>query len=107
VASTADSVLTLTIAGSIFAFGTTFISPVAMALAIDRSDPQRRGAAMATYSLGYQLGFGLGSLMWGILISAAGFPAPFLVGLVSMAGIAFIIFHARADLMQPKVGPAT
>jgi predicted MFS family arabinose efflux permease len=101
VASLADSVLTLTIAGSIFAFGTTFISPIAMALAIERADPDRRGAAMATYSLGYQLGFGLGSLTWGFLIAAAGFPAPFLVGLASMAGIVFVVYHARGQLLGP------
>ena len=107
VASIADTVLLLTVAGSIFAIGTTFVTPIAMALAIDRSDPQRRGAAMATYSLGYQLGFGLGSLVWGILISAAGFPAPFLVGLLSMAGIVFIVVYARADLMERVPGSPT
>lgn len=100
-AAAAETVLTFTIAGSFFAFGTTFISPVAMALAIDRANPQRRGAAMATYSLGYQLGFGLGSLVWGILISVAGFPAPFILGLMSMAGIALVVYVARRDLMQP------
>ena len=90
----------LTIAGSIFAVGSSFTSPIATALAIDRSDPQRRGAAMATYSLGYQLGFGSGSLVWGILVSAAGFPAPFLVALLPVAGIAFIVIYARRDLSQ-------
>lgn len=104
-ASMADTVLLLTVAGSIFAIGTTFVSPVAMALAIDRSDPQRRGAAMATYSIGYQLGFGLGSLAWGFLIAAVGFPAPFLVGLVSMAGMGSILIYARRDLMHdPRQG---
>jgi predicted MFS family arabinose efflux permease len=106
-ASFADSVLSLTLAGSIFAFGTTFISPIAMALAIDRADSQRRGAAMATYSLGYQLGFGLGSLVWGFVIRAAGFPAPFLLGLLSMTGIAVVAFSARIDLRQrPDATPA-
>lgn len=100
VASVADTVLLLTIAGSIFAIGTTFVSPIAMALAIDRSDPQRRGGAMATYSLGYQLGFGLGSLAWGLVISALGFPAPFLISLLPMAGIAFIVVYARGDLLR-------
>jgi predicted MFS family arabinose efflux permease len=99
VAAGADTVLMLTVAGSAFAFGTTFVSPIAMALAIERADPQRRGAAMATYSLGYQLGFGLGSLSWGFVIAAAGFPAPFLIGLLSMAGIAFIVYHGRGELL--------
>lgn len=106
-ASLADSVLTLTLAGSMFAFGTTFISPIAMALAIDRADPQRRGAAMATYSLGYQLGFGLGSLVWGFVISAAGFPAPFLLGLGAMGGLLAVILSARADLRQRPEAPST
>lgn len=104
VASMADTVLMLTLAGSIFMVGSSAVSPIATALAIDRADPQRRGAAMATYSLGYQLGFGLGSLSWGLLISSLGFPAPFLVGLLAMAGIVAIVAASRSDLMTLPTG---
>jgi predicted MFS family arabinose efflux permease len=105
VGSLADSVALLTLAGSIYALGSSAVSPMSTALAIDRADPQRRGAAMATYSLGYQLGFGLGAAAWGVVIGALGFPAPFLIGLLAMAGIAFIVVNARRELLDQA--PAT
>lgn len=103
VASFAQTVVLLTVAGAIFATGSSVVSPIATALAIDRADPQRRGAAMATYSLGYQLGFGLGSALWGLLIASLGFPSPYLVGILAMAGILAIVTWARGDLMAAPV----
>src|SRR5262245_15299399 len=61
VAATANDVLTLTIAGMLWALAASVSSPTAMALAMDRSEPGRMGAAMATYSLGFQLGLGGGA----------------------------------------------
>lgn len=77
IATFAGSIAALTVAGCVWTVGSSFISPTAMAMAMDRADPSRRGAAMATYSLGYQLGMGFGSMAWGLVIAAAGFPVPF------------------------------
>lgn len=104
-AAAADSVVMLTAAGALFAGSSTLVSPSAAAVAIDRADPQRRGAAMATYSMGFPLGNGLGALLWGIVIGALGFPAPFLVALATMGGIAILVCTSRGELL-PAGGPA-
>ena len=69
----------LTVAGAVYAFAAAFTSPTLMAAAIDRSDQRRLGAAMATYSLGFQMALGVGAAAWGVTIDLLGYPAPYLV----------------------------
>jgi DHA1 family multidrug resistance protein-like MFS transporter len=52
------------------------------AATIDRAVPSRLGSAMATYSMGFQLASGFGALLWGTLITAFGFPVPFLAAIL-------------------------
>src|SRR4029077_19383924 len=78
VATQADSVASLTLAGVIYALAASFTSPTFMAVAIDRSDPRRIGAAMAPYTLGFQLGLGVGAAVWGVVIDWRGYPAPYI-----------------------------
>ena len=61
---------------------------------------------MATYSMGFPLGNGIGALAWGFVIGAFGFPAPFIAALASMAGIAALVWLARAELLQPRPSAA-
>jgi predicted MFS family arabinose efflux permease len=61
----------------IYAVATALVSPALNALSIDRAPAHRLGSAMATYSIGYQLAIGGGSVVWGQLITAAGFDAAF------------------------------
>jgi MFS family permease len=82
VASFATDVLMLTIAGMLWALAASVSSPTSMALAMDRSEQGRMGAAMATYSLGFQMGLGVGAAVFGFVIEVAGFPAPFLLALL-------------------------
>jgi MFS family permease len=86
-ASQAADVPALTLAGALYAAAASFTSPAAMAMAIDRSDPRRIGAAMATYSLGYQLALGVGAAVWGLMIDRFGFPTPYLAALVVQAAL--------------------
>ena len=44
VGAAADSVATLTLAGSLFAIGSSATSPIHMAIVMDRAEPRRRGA---------------------------------------------------------------
>lgn len=101
-ASVSDTVLLLTFAGAVFSASSSFISPTAAAMAIDRADPQRRGGAMATYSMGFPLGNGSGALLWGAVIATFGFPAPWLVALLTMVGIVALVWSARDELMRPR-----
>jgi predicted MFS family arabinose efflux permease len=106
IAALASDVAMLTLAGAIYAGSSSFVSPTASALAIDRADPQRRGAAMATYSMGFPLGNGAGAVLWGAVIGALGFPAPFVVASASMAAILALVYASRVDLLRRRTPAA-
>lgn len=59
----------------VYASGAAVASAALAALSIDQAPVHRLGAAMATYSIGYQLAIGASGVVWGPLISAAGFDA--------------------------------
>jgi MFS family permease len=109
VAAFATDVFTLAIGGCLWAIAASVTSPTAMALAMDRSEPGRMGAAMATYSLGFQLGLGGGAAVWGLVISAVGFSASFWVAIaVQIALIALLLFAWRGLGGRPqRSAPAT
>jgi predicted MFS family arabinose efflux permease len=84
-----------------------------MALAIDRADPRRMGAAMATYSLGFQLALGAGAAAWGFVIDAFGYPGPYIgaiglqVGVLGLLGLAWPSVRSRPNVVaDPPVGRA-
>ena len=94
----ANDVLTLAIAGMLWALAASVASPTAMALAIDRAEPGRMGAAMATYSLGFQLGLGGGAALWGLVISLTGFSQAFLVATVGELLLVALLIYTRKGL---------
>jgi predicted MFS family arabinose efflux permease len=94
----ANDVVTLAIAGMLWALAASVASPTAMALAIDRAEPGRMGAAMATYSLGFQLGLGGGAALWGVVISLAGFSAAFLLATIGELLLVGLLIYARQGL---------
>ncbi len=102
VAIAARDVAMLTVGGVLSATATSLTSPVHLALAMDRATPGRIGAAMATYSLGYQLGLGIGSAVYGVVITIAGFPAPFVIGIGAMGLMIGAVLGARSDLLRPR-----
>jgi predicted MFS family arabinose efflux permease len=70
--------------------------PSLYALAADRSHPARRGAAMATYTMGFQLGSGVGALVWGTTIEWFGYSVMYACTLLPLlAAIGVAIFEGR------------
>lgn len=95
IATIGQGLLTFVAASVGFGVAVSLVSPALSALTIDRSPPDRIGAAMATYSVGYGLATGVSSVMWGALIVAFGFPWPFVVAIVlQLATIALSLRHA-------------
>ena len=72
-----DAVPGLFTASIAYALGMAFAGPAIGALAIDRAPEGRVGAAMATYTLGYQLATGVSGVLWGAIIAGFGYPWPF------------------------------
>jgi MFS family permease len=68
-----QELLLLSIGGGLYTLGSGVSQPTLYALAADRAAPERRGAAMATYTMGFQLGSGLGAVVWGTTIEHFGY----------------------------------
>jgi MFS family permease len=95
VSAVAETIAVLTLGAALYAVAASFTSPTTMALAIDRADPRRMGAAMATYSLGFQLAIGAGAALWGVVIDAFGDPAPYLGAIAVQALLVGLVLVRR------------
>ena len=94
----AQDLPTIILSGCLFAIGPALETPASMALAIDRSDPRRSGAAMATYSLGYQLGLGVGAALFGFAIEAFDFGVAFALAVAMQMVLAVLLIVNWRDL---------
>jgi MFS family permease len=63
----------LTLGGIVLTLGQSVSHPSLYALVIDRAPAERRGAALATYTMGFQLGSGLGAVVYGFVIQYLGY----------------------------------
>ncbi len=99
--ASASSLLGLILGGVAFAVGQSLHQPSALALAIDRANPRRRGAAMASFTLWFQIGSGGGSLAAGALAASTGYPAMYLVAtLAPLTGLAIVAAKWRSLLRR-------
>lgn len=65
------------IAGILYGFGNGITGPALNATVIKKAPDSRRGAASATFMISYDIGFGIGGIVWGLIIDFAGFTAMF------------------------------
>jgi MFS family permease len=77
-------------AGILFALGSAIGSSTALAIAIQRANPRRRGKAMASFSVAYPLANGAGALWTGSTVEMAGYFWMYLLG-AGLAGIGLAI----------------
>jgi MFS family permease len=63
----------LTGGGIILTLGQSVSHPSLYAMVIDRAPAERRGAALATYTMGFQLGSGVGAVVYGFIIQYLGY----------------------------------
>ena len=77
-----------------------------LALAMERGDPKRRGVTMATFSIAFPLGSGLGSALSGGVIALVGYRGMYmsLIGVLA-TGLLLSLFN-RAGLTAPVRGAA-
>ncbi len=72
------NVVTLILGGIATAVGQSITVANTTALAIDRSNPQRIGSAMASFTLAFQIGQGSGAAASGFIVDLAGYRAMYL-----------------------------
>src|SRR5262249_26100773 len=82
--------LLLAAGGALYGVGQAYVTVGSMALAIERADPQRRGAAMATYSPASRTGQGIGALLSGVAADVAGYGAIY-VGAAATVGVGLAV----------------
>jgi MFS family permease len=83
------------------------VTPTALqALAVDRSPPERLGAAMATYSLSFQLGSFAGGLIGGYIVDWFDYRPFFLASAIPSACALVLLFAKRNTIRLPPRAPA-
>jgi MFS family permease len=88
--------LLLTFGGALYTLGAGVAQPTLYALAADRAAPERRGAAMATYTMGFQLGSGVGAVVWGTTIEHFGYGVTYACTFVPMlAAVTLVLVEGR------------
>jgi MFS family permease len=88
------------ICGSLYMLGNAIGSSTTLALAVGRANPQRRGKQMATFSVAYPLSYGVGSMIIGSAVQAAGYGGMFyMMAAVQVVGLIFAMLKA-ADLRR-------
>jgi MFS family permease len=68
------------VSGILFSLGNAIGSSMTLALAIQRANPERRGRAMASFSIAYPLASGAGALWTGSAVEIAGYFWMYLMG---------------------------
>jgi MFS family permease len=76
----------LLLSGACYMLGHAIGTSTTLALAVERANPERRGRAMATFSVAYPLSAGVGALLAGSAVDLAGYSWMFLL----MAGVAVL-----------------
>ena len=104
VAAIASTWTVFAVGAATFALASAIVNPAAAAATIDRAPAGRTGVAMATFSIGYQVAFGLGGALWGLVIAAVGYPEPFLIAIGLQVLCAVVAFRYLA---APAGRPAT
>jgi MFS family permease len=89
----ASDIVGLCLTGALAGFGMSGATPTVMALAIDRTPPDRRGAALATYSMAFQVGQGAGAPLSGLLIGVVGYSSMF--ALMGLSTAVILVLLAR------------
>jgi MFS family permease len=87
----------LLVAGGLVGLGSGFLLPTLQAIVVRHVPSHRRGAATGTYFLAYDMGYGLGAIVWGITSQALGYRSMYLLTPLPLilAGAVYYRFFAR------------
>jgi MFS family permease len=89
--------------GVLYMLGNAIGSSTALALAVERAEPQRRGKQMASFSMAYPLSYGVGSLLTGSAVEIAGYPGMFFIlSAMQGAGLVFALIYASQLRSQAR-----
>lgn len=78
----ANSLIAFLIAGFIYGIGFGAVQPALQAMSVSKVNHSRRGAANATFFLGFDLGIGVGAILWGIIAENFGYQLIYLLAII-------------------------
>ena len=87
------------IAAVVFGLGIGFVLPSLQSLAVKNVPPNRRGAANSTFFSSFDIGIGLGSLLWGVIAHYFGYSLMYLMTIIpAMLGLViFLKYYKKHD----------
>jgi MFS family permease len=91
------------VAAFLYGIGGGAVAPSLQAMAILDVPPQRRGAATGTFMSGFDLGIGVGAILWGLVAKFLGYSAMYLLNLTPVA-VAFILYVVLAKKRLHRSG---
>jgi MFS family permease len=79
--------------GAAFFYGVGFgaVQPCLQAMAVLNVPPQRRGAANGTFLSGFDMGIGVGAILWGLVAKVLGYGTMYLLAVIPVI-IAFVLY---------------
>jgi MFS family permease len=91
------------VAGLFNGFGFGFCAPTLQALAVRHAPGNRRGAATGTYYAAFDMGYGLGAILWGFVAEATGYQTMYFITLIPLALAGATYYRFRARMASPKL----
>ncbi|TCL57706.1 putative MFS family arabinose efflux permease [Hydrogenispora ethanolica] len=91
-------------AGLLFGLGYGSVNPGLTAMAVKDAPSERRGAANSTFFTGFDLGVGLGSILWGAVAQIAGYRMMYLWTIVPICLALFCLLAlGRKESLRPAL----
>jgi MFS family permease len=100
---TAQNLPMILIGGVFNSFGQALNNSTTTALAMDLADPARRGKAMATFSISFQLGVGIGAIIAGGLADTLGYRGMYAGAIAIITGGLILVLYNWKSLPAPAV----
>ncbi|MBU8880507.1 MFS transporter [Bacillus sp. FJAT-29790] len=95
--SQANTTFVFLLAGAIIGLGYGSLVPCLQTVAINNSDPSKRGLATSTFFTFFDVGIGLGSYVLGMIAVSTSFSSVYLilVGVIFLALLAYYLLHGK------------
>lgn len=97
----ASSLPILVVGGCLYAAGMAVGTASTMALAMEWSDPRRRGVGMATFSTALPMGMGVGAIVAGIAVELVGYAGMFIV-IAALVSSGFLLIFLNWSTLSPS-----
>jgi MFS family permease len=90
------------VAGALMGMGSGFSIPTLQALAVRHVPADRRGAATGTYFAAFDMGFGVGALVWGFVAELTSYRTMYLATLLPLALAAAIYYKFEGKMVSGR-----